>query len=82
MNWEWAKAQLKTGNSVVRASERRRAIEDVNGAEVRWLGREGITMLAGFDVDGFPASILIGTMSRTPFDCSLDDLDATDWALE
>ena len=82
MNWEWAKSQLFEGRAVVRESERRREVEDLNGALVRWIGREGVMAQAGFDINWQPTFILIGTMSRAPLEANTDDIQATDWALE
>lgn len=82
MNWEWAKAQLFEGRAVVRESERRHAVEDVNGAEVRYLGREGVMAQAGFDINWQPVFMLIGTMSHVPLEANTEDIEATDWALE
>ena len=82
MNWEWAKAQLFEGRTVVRESERRREVEDINGQRVRFMGREGVKAQAGFDINWQPVFMLIGTMSLSPLEASTEDINATDWALE
>ena len=82
MNWDWATAQLYEGRQVVRESERRREVEDLNGQYIRWIGREGIKAQAGFDINCQPCFMLVGTHSHVPIECNADDLAATDWVLE
>ena len=82
MNWEWAKAQLFEGRAVVREAERRREVTDLNGSYIRWIGREGVKAMAGFDLDCQPCFMLVGTMSQVPIECSAEDVNATDWSLE
>lgn len=82
MNWDWATEQLCRGLHVVRESERRNEGVDELTGDVRWLGREGVKALAGFDLRCKPTFILVGTCSHVPIECSHEDMTASDWALE
>jgi hypothetical protein len=82
MNWDWATEQMHKGFHVVRESERRNEKMDELTGDVRWMGREGVKALAGFDLRCQPVFMLVGTHSQVPIECSADDVAATDWELE
>lgn len=82
MIWIEARALLKTGQHIVRASERRdEVVSNFGGLEVKYLGREGIFLAAGFDEDMRPVEMVIGSDSRVPVELTLEDFDANDWEI-
>jgi hypothetical protein len=82
MKWTEARTLLKTGQHIVRASERRDEVEsNFGGLEVRYMGREGIFLAAGFDEDMRPVEMVMGTNSKVPVELTLEDFDALDWEL-
>ena len=82
MNWTEARTLLKTGQHIVRASERRdEVVSNFGGLEVKYLGREGIFLAAGFDEEMCPVQMVMGTNSKVPVELTVEDFDATDWEI-